>query len=88
MEKKSNQSICDWGNLYNNASLATYSEIVLDVTYTKRNGTTANIDLRIDGIVYPGKELAYKKRLLDLFTDTKSVVVKIKSAHVKTINTF
>jgi transmembrane sensor len=82
-----NQSVIE-GSLYNNASLVAYKEIVLEVTYTKPNGTKRNVELTIDGIVYPGKELAYKKRLLDLLSDTKSVVVKIKSANVKTTNTF
>jgi transmembrane sensor len=82
-----NQSVIE-GSIYNNASLAAYTEIVLHVTYIKPNGTTRNVDLTINEIVYPGKELAYKRRLLDLFSDTKSVVVKIKSANVKTTNTF
>jgi transmembrane sensor len=82
-----NQSVIE-GVLYNNASLAAYTKIVLHVTYTKPNGTLGNAELTIDEIVYPGKEVAYKRRLLDLFSDTKSVVVKIKSANVKTTNTF
>jgi transmembrane sensor len=82
-----NQSVIE-GSLYNNATLAVYKEIVLEITYTKPNGTKRNVELTIDGNVYPGKELPYKKRLLDLLSDTKSVVVKIKSANVKTTNTF
>jgi transmembrane sensor len=82
-----NQSVIE-GTLFNNASLAAYTKIVLQVTYTKPNGTTGNVDLTINETVYAGKKLEYKRRLLDLFSDTKSVVVKIKSANVKTTNTF
>jgi transmembrane sensor len=82
-----NQSVIE-GTLINNASLAVYTKIVLNVTYTKPDGTLRNVDLVINDIVYPGKELAYRRRLLDLFTDTKSVDVKLKSANVKTISAF
>jgi transmembrane sensor len=74
-----NQSVIE-GTLTNNAELAAYTKIVLNVTYSKPNGTSGNVDLTIDGNVDPGKELVYKRRLPDLFSDTKSVLVKIKSA--------
>jgi transmembrane sensor len=84
-KNKINQSVIE-GTLFNNADLAAYTKIILSVTYEKPDGTQANVDLTINDIVYPGKPLEYRRRLLDLFTDTKAVVVKVKSASVVATN--
>jgi ferric-dicitrate binding protein FerR (iron transport regulator) len=84
-KNKINQSVIE-GTLINHAGLAAYTKIVLSVTYEKPDGTQANVDLTINGIIYPGKPLAYRRRLLDLLSDTKSVIVKVKSASVVITN--
>lgn len=78
-----NQSVIE-GTLTNKASLAAYHKIILNVTYTKPGGDRVNVELMINETVGPGKKLHYKKRLLDLFTDTQSVHVTIKSANATT----
>lgn len=82
-----NQSVIE-GTLANSASLAAYTKIVLNVTYTRPDGTQATVDLTIHDTVYPGRRIEYTRRLLDIFTDTKSVVVRLKSADVNTTNSF
>jgi transmembrane sensor len=82
-----NQSVIE-GTLANSASLAAYTKIILNVTYTKPDGTLANVDIIINDTVYPGKHIQYRRRLLDLFSDTKSVVVELKSAEITTTKSF
>jgi ferric-dicitrate binding protein FerR (iron transport regulator) len=82
-----NQSVIE-GTLRNNASLAAYTNIVLEVTYTKPNGNEVTVDLTITDTVYPGKRLQYRKRLLDMLSDTKSIVVKVKSTEVTSKNSY
>jgi transmembrane sensor len=82
-----NQSVIE-GTLKNNASLAAYTNIVLEVTYTKPNGNEVTVDLLITDTVYPGKRLQYRRRLLDMLSNTKSIVVKIKSTEVTTKNSY
>jgi transmembrane sensor len=84
-KNKINQSVIE-GTLISHAGLAAYTKIILSVTYEKPDGTKANVDLTINDVIYPGKPLEYRRRLLDLFSDTKSVVVKVKSASVVTTN--
>lgn len=82
-----NQSVIE-GTLANSASLAAYTKIVLNVTYKRPDGTLANVDLTIHDTVYPGRRMQYRRRLLDIFTDTRSIVVRLKSAEVNTMNSF
>lgn len=82
-----NQSVIE-GTLTNSASLAAYNEVILEVTYTKPGGEQVTVELTITDTVYPGKRVSYRRRLLDILTDTKSVVVKIKSAEVTSINSY
>jgi ferric-dicitrate binding protein FerR (iron transport regulator) len=82
-----NQSVIE-GTLRNNASLAAYTNIVLEVTYTKPNGNVVTVDLTITDTVYPGKRLQYRRRLRDMLSDTKSIIVKIKSAEVTSKNSY
>lgn len=74
-----NQSVIE-GTLQNSASLASYKKVILEATYTKPNGKQVTVELTIDDTVAPGNRLLYKRRLLDIFTDTRSVILKIKSA--------
>jgi transmembrane sensor len=82
-----NQSVIE-GTFTNSASLAAYTDVVLEVTYTKPNGNKVTVDLTIADPVYPGKRLQYRRRLLDMLTDTKSITVKIKSVNVTSKNSY
>ncbi|MBT1704694.1 FecR family protein [Chryseosolibacter indicus] len=82
-----NQSVIE-GTLTNHGNLAAYTKIVLNVSYTKPGGTAVNSNIVIYDAVYPGKKLHYKKRLLDVFTDTKAVNITIKSAKATANNSF
>lgn len=82
-----NQSVIE-GNLTNSASLAAYNKVKLEVTYTKPDGEQVTVELTITDTVYPGKRLSYRRRLLDILTDTRSIAVKIKSAEVTSINSY
>jgi transmembrane sensor len=82
-----NQSVID-GVLQNNASLAAYSKIVLTATYRREDGTDATVELNIPGTVYPGKKLPYRRRLLDILTDTRSIKVEIESAEITTSKSY
>jgi hypothetical protein len=74
--------------LKNNAGLAAYTKIVLEVTYTKAGGKRVTVEVVVNEAVFPGKRLAYQKRLLDILTDTKSITVKVKSATVTSENSY
>jgi ferric-dicitrate binding protein FerR (iron transport regulator) len=82
-----NQSVIE-GNLKNNASLAAYNKIVLEVTYTKPDGKQVTVEFTVSETVFPGKSLAYQKRLLDILTETKSIIVKVKSAQATSKNSY
>jgi ferric-dicitrate binding protein FerR (iron transport regulator) len=82
-----NQSVIE-GNLKNEASLAAYAKIILEVTYTKPSGKQVTVEVTINETVFPGKTLAYQKRLLDIFTETKSIIVKVKSANATSRNSY
>jgi transmembrane sensor len=74
-----NQSVIE-GTIKNSATLASFRNLVLKVTYTKGNGKTATVDVTIDEVVEAGKSIHYKRRLLDILTNTKSVKAKLQSA--------
>ena len=76
-----NQSVID-GSIRNRASLAKYKNIVLKVTYAQPGGTPKNTNLIILGPIGPGETLEYKRRLLDIFSDTTFLKVSIASAEV------
>jgi transmembrane sensor len=73
------------GTVKNNASLATYDNIVLKITYTKAKGTPVTIKEKIKGPLKPGESIKYEKRLRDLFIHTKGLTVEIESAEPTTI---
>lgn len=77
------QSVIE-GTLTNNAMLAAYNKVVLEVIYTKPDGKTVSVDLVINETVYPGKQISYTRRLLDILSNTRSLVVKVKAAQTTT----
>ena len=77
-----NQSVIE-GTIRNTASLATYKDIVLHVTYSQPGGSQRTSRLVIGEPVRPGQTIDYRRRLLDIFTDTNVLHVKIESAEVE-----
>lgn len=78
-----NQSVIE-GTIHNTALLATYKDIVLYVTYSQPGGNQKTSRLVIGEAVEPGQTIDYRRRLLDIFTDTNVLRVKIESAEVET----
>jgi ferric-dicitrate binding protein FerR (iron transport regulator) len=78
-----NQSVIE-GRIKSSATLAAYGKIVLKVSYTKPNGTSSVVRFTVNDTVRPGDTIEYQRRLLDIFTDTKSVKVEIESADTTT----
>ncbi|HEY9047235.1 MAG TPA: FecR domain-containing protein [Ohtaekwangia sp.] len=76
-----NQSVID-GRITNKASLATYRNIVLAVTYSRSGGPRHTTELVIGEKVKPGQTIDYRRRLLDIFTDTSYLHVQVKSAEI------
>jgi hypothetical protein len=76
-----NQSVIE-GKLTNTALLAAYSQIVLRVRYTNPKGKNIVTSVTVFDIVEPGHTIDYTKRLLDIFTDTRSLKVEVESAKV------
>jgi transmembrane sensor len=76
-----NQSVIE-GTIRNSATLASFKKMVLKVTYTKGNGKVASVEITIDEVVDAGKSIHYKRRLLDILTNTKSVKARLQSAEI------
>jgi transmembrane sensor len=76
-----NQSVVR-GTIRNSATLAVYENILLNVTYTKPNGTMAKAKITLANRVEPGGTLKFEKRLLDIFTNTKDLRVEISGAEI------
>ena len=74
-----NQSVIT-GVIVNHATLCAYRKIMLSLTFTKEDGAKKNIEFILPETIYPGKQLKYRKGLLDILTNTRSIVVSIKSA--------
>ena len=70
------------GRIRNTASLTTYKNVVLLVTYGKSADATRVTRFTIVEPVKPGQELAYQRRLVDTFTDTSFVRIVVESAEV------
>lgn len=77
-----NQSVIE-GTIRNSASLAVYKDIVLYVTYSQPGGPQKTSRLVIGEVVKPGQAIHYRRRLLDIFTDTNVLHVKVESAEVE-----
>jgi transmembrane sensor len=78
-----NQSVIE-GTIRNSASLAVYKDIVLYVTYSQPGGPQKTSRLVIGETVNPGQTIDYRRRLLDIFTETNVLHVKVESAEVET----
>jgi ferric-dicitrate binding protein FerR (iron transport regulator) len=76
-----NQSVIE-GKITNSASLAAFKNIVLSVTYSQPGGNVKTTKLVINESVRPGRTIDYRRRLLDIFTDTHTLKVNIESAEV------
>ena len=74
-----NQSVIT-GVIVNHATLCAYRKIMLSLTFTKEDGSKRDIEFILPETLYPGKQLKYRKGLLDILTNPKSIVVNIKSA--------
>lgn len=70
------------GRLRNMASLATYKNVVLLVTYGKSANATRVTRFTIAEPIKPGQEVTYQRRLVDTFTDTAFVRIVVESAEV------
>ncbi|MBL0740373.1 FecR domain-containing protein [Chryseolinea lacunae] len=75
------QSVIE-GELKNTAAIVTYKNIVLRVSYAKAGGAERTTHLTISEPVHPGETIDYKRRLLDIFTETAYVNITIESAEV------
>lgn len=76
-----NQSVIE-GTLISNATLATYKNIILNITYTRSSGKKVVSKYVVEDILQPGKTIQYRKRLLDIFSNTQKVEVEVVSADV------
>jgi len=70
------------GHIRNTASLTTYKNVVLLVTYGKSADATRVTRFTIVEPVKPGQEVTYQRRLVDTFTDTSFVRIVVESAEV------
>ncbi|HEY5745239.1 MAG TPA: FecR domain-containing protein [Chryseolinea sp.] len=70
------------GRIRNTASLATYKNVVLLVTYGKSADATRVTRYTIVEPIKPGQEVTYQRRLVDTFTDTSFVRIVVESAEV------
>lgn len=77
-----NQSVVE-GVLTNAATLARYSHVVLQITYTKPSGATGTAHITVTEPVGAGHSVRFQKRLLDILTDTRSVTIAVASAVVE-----
>ena len=78
-KNKINQSVVE-GTLRSTSSLATYSNIVMKVHYTRASGKVQTTQFVISETIQPGQELIFNKRLLDIFSDTKKIVIEVEKA--------
>ena len=74
-----NQSVIT-GVIVNHATLCAYRKILLSLTFVKEDGATKNIEFMLPETIYPGKQLKYRKGLLDILRNPRSIEVNIKSA--------
>jgi hypothetical protein len=75
------QSVVE-GTLANRASLASYRNIVLRITYTRAKKGNVTVRTRIDGAVRVGDTIRFQKRLSDILTQTQAVTVAVESASI------
>jgi transmembrane sensor len=83
LKNQINQTVIE-GTIKNNASLASYQNIELSLTYAKQNGKKMTSHLTVNEIIRPGEVITYRKRLFDIFA--KNTQVKVKIEKIDTVN--
>jgi transmembrane sensor len=76
------QSIIE-GNVKSSATVATYQNVLLKITYTRANGKLKNISLAVPGPIPAGGEVKFRTKLHDLLTSTRKVYITVESAEAK-----
>jgi len=76
------QSVID-GTVKSSATIATYQNVKLKITYTRRNGKLKTIDIDVPGPIPAGGQVNFRAKLHDLLTNTRQVLVKVESAEAK-----
>jgi transmembrane sensor len=76
-----NQSVID-GVITNKASLATYRNVILAVTYNDTKGIAKKVQLKIEDRVPAEQQVKFTKRLLDIFKETQDIKIEVVSAQV------
>lgn len=74
-----NQSVVA-GVVKSTATVATYQNVTLQITYIKANGKLKTIHVHIPGTITAGGETHYRKKLYDILSSTRSITVKVESA--------
>lgn len=77
-----NNSVIE-GSLRNNAMLAEYDSILLEIQFSRPNGKIVKTNLLLTENLKPGTSLSFSRRLFDIFSKTEDVKVKIISATVR-----
>jgi len=75
------QTVID-GRVRNTASLATYKNIVLRVTFGETANAARITRLTLADAIKPGQTLDYERRLIDTFTATSFVRIEVERAEV------
>ncbi len=75
------QSVVD-GTLFNSATVISYKNINLKITYTKENGKTYITYFTVYETLPPGQKVDFHKNLVDMFTNTKDLKVEIDNVEV------
>lgn len=76
---KINQSVLE-GSIQNNATLASYENIIMRISYINKKGVLRHTDIAIKEKLGNRKSNPFQKRLMDIFSETKSMDIKIISA--------
>jgi hypothetical protein len=79
------QSVVE-GTLFNHASLTSYKNINLRITYTKQNGKVFTTFFTVYETIRPGEQLNFHKNLVDMFTNTKDLKVEIEDVEILSPN--
>lgn len=76
-----NQSVIA-GVVKSTATVATYQNVTLQISYVKANGKLKTVHVHIPGTIASGGEIHYRKKLHDILSSTRSITVKVESAEV------
>jgi transmembrane sensor len=72
-----NQTVVE-GTITNAATLASFQNIYLNVSYIKQNGKRGTTHLTLEEVIKPGETITYRKKLLDIFSRKPELKVKIE----------